>query len=420
MEKYKQHGHAMNWSILFLLLITTISSGIYRDGFATLFPFLQTEFELTRAQIGLQSTFFFLTSALFAVFAGRLVDILGTKKGILFGLGSSGILVALHTFAPSFVVLLLIAGLTGLGTSMIAPATNKGIIERFTIHNRATAMGLNYAGFSIGGALASVSLPLIASYYSWRLAALLIGILTIISTAVIFVFYREIGAGEKAIKGKDEAKKPSFYEEFCQLLNNRYMLLMGLLGFVFGSTSGIIATHFTLFLHLDYGLPETLAGLGFGAAQIGGSMARPGWGFISDRVFRGNRENGLLAMGILFTFISLLFAFFTQSLNYIIIFILGFFIAAAGRGWNGLYFTAVAELAGEDNTGMSVGFTFLFIRLGLMLAPPVFGFIADKRGAYDYSWFLSGLMVFVVSVLTYYHLKKVKREEKRAGVNIPL
>lgn len=48
-----------NWSILLIISITSIMAGIYRDGFAALFPFLQKDFNLTRAQLGLHSTLFY-------------------------------------------------------------------------------------------------------------------------------------------------------------------------------------------------------------------------------------------------------------------------------------------------------------------------------------------------------------------------
>ena len=80
-----------NWYILFIISLTSVVGGIYRDGFAALFPFLQRDFNLTRAQLGLHSTLFYLTSASVALYTGRLVDLKGSKWGLVFGSFALGI-----------------------------------------------------------------------------------------------------------------------------------------------------------------------------------------------------------------------------------------------------------------------------------------------------------------------------------------
>jgi len=56
----KKNKKYFNWPILFIISTTSIATGSYRDGFSSLFPFLQRDFDLTRAQLGLHSTFFSL------------------------------------------------------------------------------------------------------------------------------------------------------------------------------------------------------------------------------------------------------------------------------------------------------------------------------------------------------------------------
>lgn len=80
-DKRKSH-----WYQLFIVFISSIAVGIYRDGFVSLFPFIQNEFHLTRAQLGLHSSFLFSASSIAVLFAGRLVDLKGTKWGIIAGL----------------------------------------------------------------------------------------------------------------------------------------------------------------------------------------------------------------------------------------------------------------------------------------------------------------------------------------------
>src|SRR6056297_2220066 len=93
-----------NWSILFIVSLSSIVTGIYRDGFAALFPFLQRDFNLSRSELGLHSTFFFLGMVFVSMFAGRLVDLKGSKWGMGFGLLFMSIFILLHSIVPNFLL----------------------------------------------------------------------------------------------------------------------------------------------------------------------------------------------------------------------------------------------------------------------------------------------------------------------------
>ncbi|MGI6574750.1 MAG: MFS transporter [bacterium] len=404
-----------NWRVLTIILSASIVTGIYRDGFAALFPLLQVEFGLTRAQLGLQFSFLFFVSMLASVFSGRAVDIWGGKKGMVIGLIFLGLLVIMHGIAPSYIYLLIIAAITGLGMSIIAPATNKGVMEWFPARMRATAMGVNSAGFPIGGAVAASLLPAVGIVLGWRLAIGVAGMIVLLAATFIFLFYRDRNIVKVKNSKGSTVKGGGVLAGIPQLLANRTMFFMGLLGFVLGLTSGAIAAHFTLFLYLDYGFSMAIAGLGFSIVQIGGGIGRPVWGLISDQFLNGNREKGILLIGILFVGLTLVF-FFTKHMHIIILLVLALLIGLTGRGWHGLYYAAMAERIGGDNTGTAIGFASIFIRLGLTVGAPVFGFLADLTGSYGLSWLLLGQIVFLLSLIVYYYTKRVSETEPGLSV----
>ena len=84
MNKDKEKS-SFNLSGLFIISLSGIAMGIYRDGFAALFPLLQKDFDLTRTQLGLHSSLFFFISAFVAMFSGKLIDLKGSKWGMVFG-----------------------------------------------------------------------------------------------------------------------------------------------------------------------------------------------------------------------------------------------------------------------------------------------------------------------------------------------
>jgi len=60
----------------------------------------------------------------------------------------------------------------------------------------------------------------------------------------------------------------------------------------------------------------------------------------------------------------------------------------------------------KEQVGGALGLSSLFTRFGILLAPPIFGYIADLRNSYDLSWFLIGFILFFTSVVQYIYYKK--------------
>ncbi len=86
-----------------------------------------------------------------------------------------------------------------------------------------------------------------------------------------------------------------------------------------------------------------------------------------------------------------------------VLFLLAFAAGFCARGWPGVLFAAVSKGVESRRAGMATGFALLFVRMGITVAPPVFGYIADLTGTYEMSWFLTaalsalaGLLLFTV------------------------
>jgi len=401
-----------NWQILLIIMFVGVVTGIYRNGIMTVFPFLQSEYSLSRAQVGLYSTFLYISSTGVAIFSGRFADHWGVKKSMIGGLLLMGVFISLHSIAPSFMFILGFALLTGLGFSIIVPTSSKGIAEWYPAEKQSTVMGLMTLGFPIGGVIGSLVLPWIGKNFGWRIDIILIAFLIFLAAILFTYFYKDKPKKVKTNQEKNK-KKTSLYNDISVILKNNYMLTLCLLGIMFGLASGIVATHFTLFLYLDYGYTEVIAGLGFMLLQVGSMAARPFWGLVNDNVFNNQKRYGFLILGIIVSFVSIVFAImsnYSPSLPIILFF--AFLLGASGRGWQGLYFSAVSEQVGEDDTGLGIGLSMVFVRLGILTGPPVFGYFADQAESYSYSWLILGIMMIVVIMVSHYFLTKFNHKKE--------
>ena len=82
-----------------------------------------------------------------------------------------------------------------------------------------------------------------------------------------------------------------------------------------------------------------------------------------------------------------------SQINQLIIFGLTFLLGFLALSWTGVYLVTIGELAGDKKSGIATGLSLFFARIGLLISPPLFGYIADLNGAYQYSWLLFAFMM---------------------------
>jgi ACS family hexuronate transporter-like MFS transporter len=112
---------------------------------------------------------FLIPYALLYAGGGRLLDVLGTRKGfILIMLWWSGAC-ALHGLATNFEVLLAARCLLGMGEGGAFPAATRVVAEWVPLNRRSTAMGIINAGTAVGSVLAPPLIGLVLMTSGWRI-----------------------------------------------------------------------------------------------------------------------------------------------------------------------------------------------------------------------------------------------------------
>ena len=398
--------------MLFIFSLPYIAASLSHNGFLALLPFVREEFALTRTQVGYYSTFFFLSSAVLAVFTGNIVDKVGPKIGIMFGVICLGSMNLLFGLSPSYIILLLLAPIAGMGQSIINPSINKGIMINTPPNKHAVSIGMTQSGLGIGGLAGASLLPLLGESFGWRTSVQFAGIFILLIGLLVYKLYRESSENSEMEVNKGSQRKEAFSikENLQFFLANKQFLFTCIIGAILaGSSVGAVLSHFAVFLSEDLYLSRAAAGLGLGIFQIGGIIGRPLWGWFSDRFLQGNREKAISLLGLISGFMFLIPGLFFNSfqLSLVAVYVFSFFLGFSIFGWGGLYYVAIAEFAGLERAGAALGFGLLFNRIGIVIAPPIFGLLADLKGNYDYSWLLFGAFVIFTSFV--YYLSSSKR-----------
>ncbi|HVM76391.1 MAG TPA: MFS transporter [Candidatus Saccharimonadales bacterium] len=206
---------SLRWWIAAILFTSTIINYIDRQTLSLLAPYLKQEHHWSNTDYANIVVAFRVAYSIGQTVCGRLMDRLGTKRGLTLTVLWYSIVSILTPLARGFSSFLGFRFLLGAGESGNWPGATKAVSEWFPKHERGLATAFFDSGSSIGGAIAPfLVLPL---YFRWGMGAAfvvpgLLGLLWLFAWR--WLYYRpeehpRIGSAElsmlKADKSSDDA-----------------------------------------------------------------------------------------------------------------------------------------------------------------------------------------------------------------------
>ena len=363
------------WIVLLASTLVQTSASFGNQAISPLAPFLVDELGLARSDVGLLLTATYIGATLVLVVAGSLSDRFGVRALFLLGMTLAGVPLALASVAPSYVWLLVPLALYGIGNGFALPPTTRAIVEWFPTRNKGLAMGIKQTGVALAGMICGLSVPTLGLSIGWRGAILVLGILTVVSGAVAWLAYRDRVDRNAAAP---RAQRPGF----GTVLANRNLLLLGGVTLLLAGVQLSLVGFLVLFLKERVGMSVAEAGLLLALAQGGGIVGRIGWGIVSDTLLGGRRKPIMAIIGVLAMVSSLVLALTGPETPRIVLLLTLAVAGVSSVGWNGINMTFVAELAGREAAATAAGMNLTASYLGIMLLPPMFGFLVDLTGSY--------------------------------------
>ena len=148
------------WRIALLVSLAIALSYLDRQTLPIAIGEIQREFPVSNSVKAFLDSAFLLTYGVMYVVGGRLLDVLGSRRGFLVIMVFWSLACASHGFAGGVLALAASRLLLGAGEGGGFPAATRVVAEWFPAQDRATAMGLINAGTGLGGVVAP---PLIAA-----------------------------------------------------------------------------------------------------------------------------------------------------------------------------------------------------------------------------------------------------------------
>ena len=202
---------SFRWVICALLFFATAVNYMDRQVLSlTWKDFIAPEFDWTDNDYGTITAVFSIIYAICNLFAGKFIDRLGTKKGYLWAifiwslgaclhagcgvgtrwLGAAGF-TAMMGVTASVWLFLACRAVLALGEAGNFPAAIKVTAEYFPKKDRAFATSIFNSGSSVGALAAPLTIPLIAKFFGWEMAFIIIGALGFVWMGFWLFFYRK-------------------------------------------------------------------------------------------------------------------------------------------------------------------------------------------------------------------------------------
>ena len=157
----------LRWHIAILVSVAIAISYLDRQTLPIAIGEIRNDFPISNSTKAFLDSAFLLTYGLMYVGGGRLMDVLGTRRGFLIIMVFWSLACASHGFAGGVFMLAASRLLLGIGEGGGFPAATRVVAEWFPVKERATAMGIINAGTGFGGILAPPLIAWIVTHCAW-------------------------------------------------------------------------------------------------------------------------------------------------------------------------------------------------------------------------------------------------------------
>ncbi len=313
-----------------------------------LLPDIAREYHVSPAVSSLTLSSTTIALAVSMLLTGSLSEVYGRKPVMTISLVASSILAILTAFSPSFHLLLLLRILQGIVLGGLPAIAMAYLGEEIEPKSLGMAMGLYISGNSIGGMGGRIISGVLTDYFSWRVAIVVIGIVSLLASLLFWFMLpksthfhaRKLEIGKLSSSLISQFKEPGLFYLFGIgfLLMGSFVSLYNYIGFQLTAP--------------PYSLSQTLVGFIF-IVYLVGTFSSTWMGMLADK--HGRRKILQFSIGIL-----LIGALITLNTNLwfkiigIAILTFGFFAGhSIASGW-------VGKLASHDKAQASALYLFFY------------------------------------------------------------
>lgn len=390
-----------DWRTIGLVGSAHASSHFFQLVIPSLFVPLGAAFGLDFAQLGLLMTVFFVVSGLGQVVSGFIVDRIGPRPVLWFGLAGFVVSALILANAGGYGTLILAAVVGGLGNAVFHPADFSILNHRVAPNRLGHAFSAHNLTGTIGWALSPIFVVSMSQWFGWRAAAVGVAVimaavllLSVLGRTSLFVPGSRVTAQshmQAPTKGREGS---GFVATLLKLLASP-ALWGAFLFFVCATVALSAVQNYTIPLMGDvYGMTAMAAGTvlsGYMAGQIIGMVAG---GFLVGLHPRTEVVVFLSLLAAAAVFALLAAGWVPLALAALAMGLAGFFSGLSAPSRDML----VRKVTPRQSIGSVYGLVYAGLDVGSALGPVMFGFLLDA-GLRSGPWLGAALAFVIAAVL---------------------
>ena len=363
------------WTICGLLFFATTINYLDRSVISFLKSTLTRERNWDDADYANVEIAFKFAYAVGLLFAGRLIDKLGTKMGYALATGLWSVAAMCHAFTNTVFGFGVARSALGVSEAGNFPAAIKTVAEWFPRKERAFATAIFNSGAGIGAIIAPLSVPFINAYWGWKATFIITGAVGFIWLIFWFLLYevperhKKVSAAELSYINSDEGSAQSTEAAEAGGVKRKFSWVK-LLGFrqTWAFAIGKLLTDpiwwFYLFwlpdfLKSQYKLSDEAVSLPTATVYIMATVGGIWGGWLPMNLINKGWANFKARKTSMFIFallvLPIMFAQVAGSVNmWLAVVIIGI-AASAHQAWSANIFTTVSDMFPKKATGSVTG-----------------------------------------------------------------
>ena len=361
-----------------------------------LFPWLMAEFALSFTQAGFLMTVFFVVSGVGQALAGFVVDRVGARPVLMFGVGTLGLSALTLATASSYAGLVAAAAVAGVGNSIFHPADFTLLNRRVSGARLGHAFSLHGLSGNLGWAAGSVVMAGVAAASTWRHAALGAALFGFAVLGLLLIRNRVLAEGADAAVAAAQRPAGRPAAGALAFLGSGAVWLCFAFFVITTGAFGVLQSYGPAILHNVYALALPVASIGLTAYLLGSALGMVIGGFVGAR-FEDSDFVIAPALAMSAATALLLASGLTPALLVLpLMGLVGLGVGVAGPSRDLLVRRAAMAQFGATAYGRVYGFVYSGLDIGLAVSPLVFGPLLDA-GRYNAP--LVGVAVLQVAAL---------------------
>jgi predicted MFS family arabinose efflux permease len=264
----------------------------------------------------------------------------------------------------------------GLGYGATAPASTHLLVPQTPRAVFNLVMSIRQIGVPLGGVLGALIVPPITLALGWRVA-LLVQLGPVLALLALMQVPRR--GWDTRLDPTRSLLSGALLEPFRLLRQDRRLRVLSLASFCYSGVQLCFIAFMTVQLTTVARFSLVHAGYALAAYQVAGTVSRPIWGWVADRVLAPARTLALHGAGI--TAACAAAGSFGPDWPAGLIVLVGLLAGATASGFTGVAYAEYARLGGQRRTeATGLGTAVMFS--GVMLAPSAFGVAVTGLGSY--------------------------------------